>query len=159
MKLVTFGIDEKRNLIVQFPVFVQWYTQRRLVMYQIEIVPIPILDRNDQAQTYTQLKISKLYIVLSTEAYITLQTQELGTCKKIGYEYYCEELFAVKSKTRYNWASAIYFHLGPKIIKENCEFDFYFQQNQHQAHCTWCQTSKHFSKLAQLQKDNVFIYQ
>ena len=50
MKLVTFGIDENRNLIVQFPVFVQVYSQRRLVMYQIETVPVPILDRNDQAQ-------------------------------------------------------------------------------------------------------------
>ena len=36
MKLVTFGIDNKRNLIVQFPVFVQPYTQKRLIMYQIE---------------------------------------------------------------------------------------------------------------------------
>ena len=53
MKLVTFGIDENRNPIVQFPVFVQPFTQRRLVMYQIKTVPIPILDRNDQAQSYT----------------------------------------------------------------------------------------------------------
>ena len=28
MKLVTFGIDEDRNLIVQFPVFIQPYTQQ-----------------------------------------------------------------------------------------------------------------------------------
>ena len=27
MKLVTFGIDRKRNLIIQFPIFVQSYTQ------------------------------------------------------------------------------------------------------------------------------------
>ena len=27
MKLVTFGIDRKRNLIIQFPIFVQPYTQ------------------------------------------------------------------------------------------------------------------------------------
>ena len=72
MKLVTFGIDNQRNLTVQFPVFVQLYTQRSLVMYQIEIVPIPILDRNNQAQPYTQLKINKPYIVLNTETYITL---------------------------------------------------------------------------------------
>ena len=45
MKLVTFGIDEERNLIIQFPVFVQPYTQRRLLMYQIETVPIKILDK------------------------------------------------------------------------------------------------------------------
>ena len=65
MKLVSFGIDENRNLIVQFPVFVQLYTQKRLVMYQVETVPVPILDRNEQAQSYTKLKISKLYIVLN----------------------------------------------------------------------------------------------
>ena len=28
MKLVTFGIDKDRNLIIQFPVFVQPYTQQ-----------------------------------------------------------------------------------------------------------------------------------
>ena len=32
MKLVTFGIDNQRNLIVQFPVFVQPYTQKRLIV-------------------------------------------------------------------------------------------------------------------------------
>ena len=41
MKLVTFGIDSKRNLIIQFPVFIQPYTQERLTMYQIETVPVP----------------------------------------------------------------------------------------------------------------------
>ena len=35
MKLVTYGIDNQRNLIVQFPVFIQPYTQKRLIMYQI----------------------------------------------------------------------------------------------------------------------------
>ena len=118
MKLVTFGIDNKRNLIVQFPVFVQPYTQERLVMYQLETVPIPILDENDQVQSYTQLKIEKPHITLNTETYITLHTQELSMCKKIGYEHYCEELFVVKSKTRYSCASAIYFNLGSDIIKE-----------------------------------------
>ena len=44
MKLVMFGIDSKRNLIVQFPVFIQPYTQERLSMYQIETLPVPILD-------------------------------------------------------------------------------------------------------------------
>ena len=36
MKLVTFGIDQDRNLIIQFPVFVQPYTQKPLTLYQIE---------------------------------------------------------------------------------------------------------------------------
>ena len=56
MKLVTFGIDSKRNLIVQFPVFIELYTQKRLVMYQIETVLVPILDENKQVHSYTELK-------------------------------------------------------------------------------------------------------
>ena len=93
---MTFGIDEERNLIIQFPVFIQPYTQTRLVMYQIKTVPIPILDKNEQAQSYTQLKINKPYIALNPETYITLCMQELDTCKRTGYEYHCEELFVVK---------------------------------------------------------------
>ena len=102
MKLVTFGIDTQRNLIVQFCVFVQPYTQKRLIMYQIETVLVPILDENEQAHSYTELKIEKPYIALNEEMYIMLHTQELKMCKKIGYEYYCKELFVVKSKTRYS---------------------------------------------------------
>ena len=59
MKLVTCRIDNQRNLIVQFPVFIQPYTQKRLVMYQIEIVAVPILDENKQAHSYTELKTEK----------------------------------------------------------------------------------------------------
>ena len=44
MKLVTFGIDENRNLIVKFPVFVQPYTQQLQILYQIETVPVPNID-------------------------------------------------------------------------------------------------------------------
>ena len=96
-------------------------------MYQIETVPIPILDQNENAKSYTQLKIDTPYIALDTEMYITVRTQEY-TCKKMGYEYYCKELFVVKSKTKYSCVSAIYFNLDPKIIKENCEFLFYYNK-------------------------------
>ena len=64
MKLVTFAIDNQRNLIVQFPMFVQPYTQKRLIMYQIKTVPVLILNKNKQAQSYTELKIEKPYIAL-----------------------------------------------------------------------------------------------
>ena len=100
MKLVTFGIDNQRNLIFQFPVFVQPYTQERLIMYQIETVSVPILDENEQAYSYTELKIEKLYITLNEEMYITLHTQELKMSKKIRYKYYCEEQFINESKMR-----------------------------------------------------------
>ena len=86
------------------------------------------MDQNEKVQPYTELKIDKPYIALDAKMYITLRTQELHTCKKIGYEYYYDELFVVKSKTRYSCASAIYFNLDQKIIKENCEFIFYYNK-------------------------------
>ena len=92
MKLVTFGIDNDKNLIIQFPAFVEPYTQARLTLYQIETVPVPILDTNNKAQSCTQLRIDKPYIALNDETYISLRSQELNTCKKIGYECFCEEL-------------------------------------------------------------------
>ena len=92
MKLVIFGIDQDKNLIIQFPVFVPPYTQARFTLYQIETVPVPIPDMNDKAQSYTQLKMIKPYIALNDEMYISLRSQELNTCKRIGYEYFCEKL-------------------------------------------------------------------
>ena len=46
MKLVTDGIDDEINLIIQFPVFVQPYTQQHLTLYQMQTVPVPITDKN-----------------------------------------------------------------------------------------------------------------
>ena len=97
-------------------------------MYQIETVPVPILDENEQAHSYTELKIEKPYITLNEETYIMLCAQELKMCKKIGYEYYCKELFVVKSKTRYSCASFIYFNLESDVIKTNCEFLYYYNK-------------------------------
>ena len=50
MQLVTFGIDKDMNLVIQLPVFKQPYTQKPLILYQLEMVPIPIPDRNTKAQ-------------------------------------------------------------------------------------------------------------
>ena len=55
MKLITFGIYTDKNLIVQFPIFIQPYTQQPLILYQLETVPVPIIDQNTQAHSYTHL--------------------------------------------------------------------------------------------------------
>ena len=59
MKLVPFGIDKNIHLIIQFPIFVQPYTQELLILYQLETVPVPIVDKNTKANSYTQLQIKK----------------------------------------------------------------------------------------------------
>ena len=128
MKLVTFGIDDKRNLIVQFPVLVYPQNQQHLTLYQLEIVLVPIIDRNKNAQSYTHLQVTKPYVALNSEMYISLRIQELEACKKIGYEFYCEELFVVKHRSQHNCESAIYFDSNAEIIKENCEFQYFYNK-------------------------------
>ena len=130
MHLVTFGIDEDMNLVIQFLVFIQPYRQRPLILCQLEPVPVPVLDENIEAQSYTHLKVRKPYIALNSETYISLTHQELRSCKKIGNEFYCEELFIVKHKSSYSCESAIYFNLTTDIIRNNCDFDFHFNNTE-----------------------------
>ena len=126
MQLVTFGIDRDINIVIQFLVFIQPYTQKPLILYQLETVPVLILDKNIEAQSYTHLRVNKPYLALNSETYISLRHQKLRSCKEIGYEFYCEELFIVKHKSSYSCESAIYFNLTIGITKNNCNFYFYF---------------------------------
>ena len=128
MQLVTFGIDKDKNFIVQFPIFIQPYTQQPLILYQLETVPVPVIDQNTGAHSYTHLQVEKPYIALNSEMYISLQQQELRTCKRIGYEFYSEELFVVKHKSKYSCESAIYFNLETNNINENCNFKFCYNK-------------------------------
>ena len=127
MQLVTFGVDKDKNLI-QFPVFIQPYIQQPLILYQLETVPVPIIDQNTQAQSLTHLKVEKPYFALNSETYISIWQQELRTCKRIGYEFYCEELFMVRHKSRYSCEGVICFNLDAEIIKENCNFMFFYNK-------------------------------
>ena len=76
MKLVTFVIDKDRNLIIQFPLFIQPYTEQPLILYQIETVPVPIIEQNLQAHSYTHLQVDRLYIALNSKTYITVRQQK-----------------------------------------------------------------------------------
>ena len=129
MQLVTFGTDKDKNLIVQFPIFIQPYTQQPLILYQLETVPFPVIDQNARAHSYTHLQVEKPYTALNSETYISLWQQELRTCKRIGYEFYCEELFVVKHKSKYSCESVIYFNLETNTINKNCNFKFYYNKS------------------------------
>ena len=83
MKLVTFGIDYQKNLIIQFPIFVQIYTQTKLTLYLVETVPVPILDASNKIKSYTQLKIKKPYIALNDETYISSTLKNWITVKEL----------------------------------------------------------------------------
>ena len=106
----------------------QPYTQQPLILYQLETVPVPIVGKNTKADSYTQLQIKKPCLALNTEMYINIRQQELATYKRIGYEFYCEELFIVRHKSIHSCESAIYFDLDKDIIKQNCYFIFYYNK-------------------------------
>ena len=74
------------------------------------------------------LQGNKPYRALNSETYISIRQQELGTCKRIGYEFYCEELFIVKHKSKHSCESVIYFNVKHRTIKENCNFKFYYNK-------------------------------
>ena len=48
-------------------------------LYQLETVPVPIIDQITQAQSYIHLQVNKPYIVLNSETYISNRQQELRT--------------------------------------------------------------------------------
>ena len=60
--------------------------------------------------------------------YINIRQQELATCKRIGYKFYCEELFVVRHKSIHSCKSTIYFDFDKDRIKQNCDFMFYYNK-------------------------------
>ena len=106
----------------------QPYTRQPLILYQLETVPVPIVDKNTKADSYTQLQIKKPYLALNTETYINVRQQELATGKRIGYEFFCGERFVVRHKSIHSCKSAIYFDLDKDIRNHNCNFKFYYNK-------------------------------
>ena len=126
MKMVTFAVDQQaHSLIVTFPAFIKNYKQPPLSLYEVETVPVLIIDKNVRANSYSQVRIEKSYIAAGTYYYIQLRISELLMCKSIRHIYYCEELFVIKHKSRHSCVSAIFYNLGPATITKNCKFDYY----------------------------------
>ena len=86
------------------------------------------MDNNTKADLYVQLPIKKPYLALNIEMHIYIAQHELATCKRIGYKFYCEELFAVRHKSIYSCKNTIYFDLDKDIIKQNCDFIFCYNK-------------------------------
>ena len=126
MRLVTFGIDENDRLVVCFPIFVKDFSRKSMTLYQIETVPVPILDTNEEANSYSQAVINKPYIATNNDYYIQLEIEELFMCKQIKHIYFCEELFLVKHKTKHSCESALFYNLENAFVKQNCQFKYFY---------------------------------
>ena len=129
MELVTVSVDRfTHSLVVTFPVFIKDFKQPPLSLFEIETVPVPIPDKNRQADSYSQVRIQKDYIAAGMDYYIQIRMTEMLMCKSIGYIYYCDELFVVKHKSKYTCASAIFYELGPPQVIKNCRFYYVYNE-------------------------------
>ena len=134
MKMVTFAVDQQtHSLILTFPAFIKNYKQPPLSLYEVETVPVPIIDKNVQTNSYSQVRIEKSYIAAGPDYYIQLRISELLMCKSIRHIYYCEELFVIKHKSRHSCVNAIFYNLGPATITKNSKFDYYYNTTVHQS--------------------------
>ena len=127
MKSVTFAVDqETHSLIVTFPAFVKSFNQPPFSLYEVETVPVPIVDKNVQANSYSRVRIEKRYIAAGTDYYIQLRISKLLMCKNVRYIYYCEELFVIKHKSWHSCVGAIFYNLGPAAITNHCKFNYMY---------------------------------
>ena len=73
---------------MQFLHFIQPHTQQLLIHYQIEIVPVPIVDLNKEANSYNHLQIDRPYIGLNSEIYILITLQESEHVKRMDMNFF-----------------------------------------------------------------------
>ena len=65
MKLATFGVDHENNMIIAFPIFVKDHTSKPKTLHEIETVKVPIPDKSEAANNYSEVRHSKPYIAIN----------------------------------------------------------------------------------------------
>ena len=55
--LITFAIDKKSNLIIQFPIFTQPFKQNPLHLNQLETVLVSIDDKNQNVYPFNEMEV------------------------------------------------------------------------------------------------------
>ena len=128
MQLVTFGINkDKKSYYTISSIHTTIHTTATDTVWIWNSTSSHHRSKYTGAVIHTCM-LKKPYIALNSETYISIWQQELRTCKRIGYELYCKELFVVKHKSKYSCESAIYFNLDAETIKENFKFKFYYNK-------------------------------
>ena len=54
MKLATFGLDSDGSMVVAFPVFVKGHASEPSILYEIEMVKVPIPNKNKATDSYSE---------------------------------------------------------------------------------------------------------
>ena len=92
------------NLIAQFPVFMQSYIQKQMIIYPVETVPVSAIGLNQQGHCYTKLHIIHPYSALNEETYISLINEELRNCMNFLWK-----TFVVKFKSKFSGENVLQY--------------------------------------------------
>ena len=124
MKVATFALDKDNNLIVTFPILIAPIHQKPISLYEIETVPVPIVDMDKSADSFSEVRVNKPYIAASQLSYIQLREPELQRCKIVQQQYYCEEAFMVKHAKHDTCESALFYNRDNDTVTKVCNFGF-----------------------------------
>ena len=95
--------NSHNQLLVNIPVLLHLNDQRDLMLYLIDMVPMPFdtetLDgKNDE---YTFINNSYPYMAINKEKYIPLDKRQLRLCNKIGATYYCQNSYVLQHRSEH----------------------------------------------------------
>ena len=93
IKLVSLGYDKDFNLLLKLPVFIEPYIKKPMTLHQPETVPVPIKDKNIEANSYICLNSEKVCLAMTEGNYCSLTSAELSTYKHIGHKIFMNQHF------------------------------------------------------------------
>ena len=129
MKLVTFRIDQERNLIIQFPIFVQLYTQQPLILYQLETVPVPVIDQKPNAQSYIELKIKETIPCFKFRNIYKHSTARISNLQKDRIWILLWRTFHGKTQNYTQLQKCNILIWTQKLLNKICNFLFYYNKS------------------------------
>ena len=65
MNLAMFGLDSDGSMVVALPVFVKDHASEPKTLYEIEMVKVPIPNKNTEADSYSEVKYGKPYLAIN----------------------------------------------------------------------------------------------
>ena len=105
---VSFEYDKVFNLLLQFSVFNEAYTQKLLALYRLETAPVAGQRQQYRNKFVYMAAVQEKLFGLIEEDCISPSSAHLATHKDIGHEYFCEAIYLVKHRTPQSCESAIF---------------------------------------------------
>ena len=129
MALATVAVDKQtHSLIVSYPIFIKPKDNPKLSLFETEFTFVPIRDENDEADSFTLVTKAFPYVAIgkNESLYVTIRQSEFLMCKSISFEYFCEEMFIIRSQPEKHCSSAILLQRDARSVMKACDPHYFF---------------------------------